>query len=143
MTLGKFLPSFPLASQVFLGSLSLFTGFLGVADGLCAVLRKPEISKFLSIPHTILLGCVIGCVLGGYIYSGVWWANFFNNCGFDPCGDYTRTNAAYRLAVSGFLFLVFSTINFIFTLLFMLNVRAGEDETILDQFQSTQQVQAV
>ncbi len=102
-----------------LGSISCFTGLIGIANALSAMFRKPGIYRWLCLVHCLFVFFSLGCICGAYIHSGLYWGS---NC-TDAC--------IIRLTISGFFFFAFTTVYLVFSTLFLLRAKSGDEDSLL------------
>jgi hypothetical protein len=103
-----------------LGSISVFTGLVGVVNALTAMFKISGVFRWLCVIHCVFVFLVVGCVIGAYVHSGVFWSQL--SCPLE---------CSIRLAISGFFFFAFSVVYAVFSLLFAARARAGDDDSLV------------
>merc|ERR1712098_89527 len=112
-----------------LGLLTLLAAGVGITNGLTALLHRAHVAKALCIPHVILVGLTLVCVIAGYSHSLAVWSDYFATCGnqcvYDPVVVYVR------LGISFFFFTAYDIVYLIFSIMFAKKALGGETESLL------------
>ena len=100
--------------------------------GVTALCGQIQIAKVLSIPHVVICGVLVIMVLTGYAISISNWLSILTVCEPANTCPTSRDQIMARLGVGLTVFTAYSTVLFVFSLMFMVKcVINGETESLI------------